>query len=287
MKNAVVYAVSGAHIMLVASSMASLIDHYESREPLDILVMSEKLRPGDVSLIREIPKMYPGKAPISVFVWAAPGIMQQLKDYHNERFPQVVLWRLFAASAFSSYARIVYLDNDTVVCDDISPMFDTVDQDHPVAAVKDFYFQIHQGGTTYFNSGVLVFDTAAFNQTVTPQKLIDLVNTTSYRYPDQSILNQVFEGKIHYLSYRYNFQKNDLWINNWAMKQNADLTQAIVDERSHTVIRHFVEYEMNSMPWQHLAVYDSFEQKFWEYQAQVHHFFNERSIALGLNDDEK
>ena len=121
-KNAVVYTVSGPHILLSATSIASLIDHYQSETALDILVVTEGELDADVALLRELPAFYQ-KPQVHLFVWQKPPITSELKHYDNARFGQVTLWRLFVPAYFPNYEQLLMIDNDTIIMADISPLF--------------------------------------------------------------------------------------------------------------------------------------------------------------------
>lgn len=168
-KKAVVYCVTGSHIQLAAVSIASIVNTYEGNEPLDILVVVNELGNEEILKLKSISRLY-GEKNVIITIWYPPKIINEIKNYSNSRFPEVTLWRLFLPSYFSNYDYILYLDNDTIVYDDVSNFFDLIPDQKSIAAVRDFYFSVisdtedsfkYFGVKTmknYFNSGVILFN---------------------------------------------------------------------------------------------------------------------------------
>lgn len=275
-KNAVVYCVTGSHIQLTAISIASIINNYSSEEPLDILIVVSELGNEEILRLKSIPKFYE-KTAISITIWYPPQMAKQIKNYNNARFPEVTLWRLFLPAYFSNYESILYLDNDTIVYDDVSNFFDLVPEEKAIAAVRDFYFSVisdkedsakYFGVKTmenYFNSGFLLFNVSKFNELISSKEILAMINGKEYVYLDQTILNILCEKHVHFLPYEYNYQKDDQWLFNWAKKTNLLRFSEIERARKDIKVRHFVEFEQYSMPWEHLLVLDKWERDFWDY----------------------
>ncbi|MFR0705026.1 glycosyltransferase [Enterococcus sp.] len=64
----------------------------------------------------------------------SPEETKEIKNYQNTRFPEVTLWRLLVPAYFSSYKKILYLDNDTIVYEDVEKLFPLVPQEKAIAA---------------------------------------------------------------------------------------------------------------------------------------------------------
>lgn len=279
-KKAVIYCVTGPHIQLTAVSIASIVSNYKTKEPLDILVVVSELGNEEIQKLKSIPKLYETES-VSINIWYPPEIVKEIKNYSNSRFPEVTLWRLFLPSYFNNYDTILYLDNDTIVYDDVSNFFNLLPEEKALAAVRDFYFSVvsdsadssdHFGVKTmknYFNSGVILFNVALFNKLISPEEILSMINKKGYLYLDQTILNILCEESVHLLPYEYNYQKDDHWLFDWAKNTNYSKFLEIERARETVKVRHFVEFEKNSMPWEHLLVLDKWEKDFWEYLYTV------------------
>lgn len=279
-KKAVVYCVTGSHIQLAAVSIASIVNTYEGNEPLDILVVVNELGNEEILKLKSISRLY-GEKNVIITIWYPPKIINEIKNYSNSRFPEVTLWRLFLPSYFSNYDYILYLDNDTIVYDDVSNFFDLIPDQKSIAAVRDFYFSVisdtedsfkYFGVKTmknYFNSGVILFNVVVFNEQIRPEAIVRMINKNEYLYLDQTILNILCERSVELLPYEYNYQKDDHWLFDWAKNVNPLKFLKIEKDRKNIKIRHFVEFEKNSMPWEHLSIQDRWEKDFWNYLYEI------------------
>ena len=279
-KKAVVYCVTGSHIQLAAVSIASIVNTYEGNGPLDILVVVNELGNEEILKLKSISRLY-GEKNVIITIWYPPKIINEIKNYSNSRFPEVTLWRLFLPSYFSNYDYILYLDNDTIVYDDVSNFFDLIPDQKSIAAVRDFYFSVisdtedsfkYFGVKTmknYFNSGVILFNVVVFNEQIRPEAIVRMINKNEYLYLDQTILNILCERSVELLPYEYNYQKDDHWLFDWAKNVNPLKFLKIEKARKNIKIRHFVEFEKNSMPWEHLSIQDKWEKDFWNYLYEI------------------
>ncbi|MCL1902566.1 MAG: glycosyltransferase family 8 protein [Alphaproteobacteria bacterium] len=124
------------------------------------------------------------------------------------RWSPVIFYRLFAHKIFPGAERMIYLDSDTIVLDDLTELFETDMGENVMAGVPDYSTldhidkhirqllaeKIHSG--TYINSGVLLINLA---------KMPDIMKVDfNLVYPDQDLINVALDGKIMKLSMRYN-----------------------------------------------------------------------------------
>ena len=102
------------------------------------------------------------------------------------------------------YDRVLYLDCDTIVFQDISELF-TMELNEEITAVKDYYDRKGDMTTTFFNAGVLLFNNAKIRETSLFADFIAEAKTVSTN--DQEIFNRRFGGtdKIKYLPPVYHF----------------------------------------------------------------------------------
>lgn len=275
-KQAVAYVVKGSHTQLLAVSLASLVRHYQSAEGLDIIVMEDMTVPMDLAFLTDIPAIY-GKPHVKVKLVRPPQVVYSLKEFEQIELPGMIAWRLFLPHEFPNYEKILYLDNDTILYCDVTELFEQSKDDNLIAAVQDFYFYVESDVTNlngnfglhtlknYVNSGVILFNVPLWRQTFTVEEIARQINETTLPWPDQTLLNVLCEDKITFMPLAYNYQKNDNWLYQWAVHRCESAAQDILAARQAVKIRHFIEYERFSMPWQHLHVADEFEMDFYDY----------------------
>ena len=183
-------------------------------------------------------------------------IKSNLKNVYH--FSLVTYYRLFIASLFPQYDKIIYLDCDLVVNGDISELYHTNLDDNILAACPEEFVQntpdfrdyaeyaLGVNPDRYVNAGVLVINLEAFRKNEIEQKFIRLI--TEYDFdlldPDQAYLNYLCFGKIHILP------------NGW---NKEPIPISCEGEKN------IVHYALYKKPWQYDDVLDG--DYFWHYAS--------------------
>lgn len=176
------------------------------------------------------------------------------------RIPRVMWYRLFLPERLAGVSRALYLDCDTLVMDDLAPLFALDLDGAALGAVSNVFEQgMEQRASDlglnaprdYFNSGVLLMDLEAWRR----DRLGEAVRAYALRHadhlvwPDQDALNTVFAGRWHRLHPRWNCQ-NSLYF----FRQSREVFgPAAVDEALYRpAILHF-EGGALAKPWHFLC----------------------------------
>jgi lipopolysaccharide biosynthesis glycosyltransferase len=112
--------------------------------------------------------------------------------------------------------KVIYLDSDTVVLDDIRALWDISLEGKPLAAAENLspkaYKNLKFSRNEYFNSGVLVIDLEQWRKNDTHQKTVEIIknNYKIIRYFDQCSLNMIFRGCWTKLPLNWN-QQSDIY----------------------------------------------------------------------------
>jgi lipopolysaccharide biosynthesis glycosyltransferase len=283
MSRAVAFAVKDKHIMLTATAINSLIQHYHSQTPLKIVVQSESIYQADIDFIRTLPALN-HQPNVSVEFWKPPyDFMKRVSENFSTgtQLPKMVLWRLFLPYYFSTYDQIVYLDNDVLVTTDINELFDQLTEDDVIGGVLDYSNAIYHTPeqvkrfflpnlSQYINGGVLVMNTKAYRDFVSADRMIAQINKRNYPLGDQSILNITFFNHIHVLPWRFNRQ-----FDRRGLKEYEPLTPSRVHEIESQLdqpgIIHFIHNNHFWSPWEKFSPSTPWEQLWWETFADVMH----------------
>ena len=177
----------------------------------------------------------------------------------------VTYYRLFIASLFPQYDRIVYLDCDLVVLGDISKLYNIPLGDNILAAAPDQYVRstiefrhyvrtcVGVDTDEYVNAGVLVINLKEYRKNKIEDRFIELI--TKYDFdlldPDQAYLNYLCQNKIYMLP------------NGW----NKEPTSAVCEGE-----KNIVHYALYKKPWQYDDVIDG---EFFWYYAEKSPFYQE------------
>jgi lipopolysaccharide biosynthesis glycosyltransferase len=125
-------------------------------------------------------------------------------------------------------SRLLYLDSDIVVIDDLRPLFETSLEGAVLAAVLDpvppwidrpFRSEVLKlpDPEFYFNSGVLLIDVEAWHRESVTQRAFEFSNNlppgTRLLYPDQDTLNAILSNSWLPLDRKWNYFKHDETMN--------------------------------------------------------------------------
>ena len=145
-------------------------------------------------------------------------------DVLTKKWPVETLFRLLLPDLFKEIDKCLYLDSDTLVVGDFSTLYDMDFDDNYIIGVKDLNFESHNntlGVKSYINAGVILMNLIKirndfrndFNKGILEildkyrnsyTSLDDFGSSVLY-YPDQNILNIIFNNKIKHVSKKYNY----------------------------------------------------------------------------------
>ncbi len=125
--------------------------------------------------------------------------------YSNFCFAKLLL------SELTNEDKIIYLDTDTIVKGDLSPLWDLEISNNYALGVKDYgvrdennYYGSLNIDCKYINTGVMVLNLDLIRKDKLVPKLFKQINSKKYKYPDQDVFNIVCNNKIGYLPSIYN-----------------------------------------------------------------------------------
>lgn len=181
-------------------------------------------------------------------------------DFDEKKLDQVpqigvyskdIYLRLWVDEFFSELQpdKVLYLDADTIVVDDLNELWSLDLADNVIAAVNIPNAATHQrlglpSDIKYFNSGVLLFNMPLWIENNCRQQLFDWLeeNKETAKNPDQDALNACFYQQRITLDYTYNAISPF-----FRVKNELGLTaQELEKIRAHVKIVHF---NGNARPW--------------------------------------
>jgi lipopolysaccharide biosynthesis glycosyltransferase len=189
------------------------------------------------------------------------------------RIPRVMWFRVFLPDLLPAVDRVLYLDADTLVVDDLSALWDQPLDDAHVAAVANVLepqYATHPADLglpadqRYFNSGVLLLNLARMRAEDCTARIVRYAQGQQLLWPDQDALNVVL-GPAHVdLHPRWNAM-NSLFV----LRQAQDVFgAAVVDEACRDpAIVHFEGPEIGK-PWHYLSKHP-FRAEYLAHRAQT------------------
>ena len=133
--------------------------------------------------------------------------------YTDARYSEAASFRLLLPELLPDYEKILYLDCDVVVRQDMGALYRNTDlEDNYLAAVYEAPIEgqaerIKALGCIpgqYFNSGILLMNLKKMREESVSEKLLKACEKDYMEFPDQDALNQVCQGRVLPLSPVFN-----------------------------------------------------------------------------------
>ena len=211
----VVFAVDDRYIPFLAVAIESLVNH--SSKENNYLI---KILHTDVSNVnkRKIEKYKADN--ISIEFVDLNYYIEKVKDklYTRDYYTNTTYFRLFLPELYPQYNKVLYLDSDIVILDDIAKLYNINMGDNLVAAAPDDIIQSNKVfqdyvekvvGVSdykhYFNAGILLMNLDQLRKFKFQEKFLYLLSTIKFSVAqDQDYLNRLCKGKVKLLSIAWN-----------------------------------------------------------------------------------
>ena len=198
-----------------------------------------------------------------------------LRDYYTN----AIYYRIFIPSILPQYDKIIYLDCDIVLLEDISKLYDVELGDKIVAAVHEEAMSsfdcfgkyseefLDVPKMEYFNSGLLVINTKKYIHDQIEAKFINLMLEHKFEVaPDQDYLNVLLKGKTKLLDIGWN--KTPL----------IDKDFPIEDLK-------LVHFKLNFKPWHYNNIL--YQEYFWQYAKETPFYKDLIAMRENFSEEDK
>ncbi len=135
-------------------------------------------------------------------------------NYINGRISRIGMARLLLPEILpNSVHKVIYLDSDIIVSDDIAKLYNINLENNPIGMVIDINSVRFYKKPDYYNSGVIIMDVDMWRKEQITEKIlkyfhenIDLFigDSPCYSAPDQDLLNILLKKRITKLPLRWN-----------------------------------------------------------------------------------
>ena len=269
------YSTDDNYVPWLCASLASLVEHTSRKNHYIIHILNNGLSKESMDNL----SLYSKENVEIQFVNLSEKIKpfeESLKEVYY--FKMQVYFRLFIASMFPQYDKVLYLDCDTIILSDIASLFNinldgnilgaTMDQ---IIAVTDLLkeYALKAVGVhykQYFNSGVLVIDAKKFRDEHIEKQFIHLITTYNFDViaPDQDYLNYLCRGRVKYFDKNWNkMPLND----GWSGKINL------------------IHYNFFRKPWRDNCI--KYRKYFWEYCKKTPYYDYALEYSVSITPQDK
>lgn len=269
----IVFASDENYAQHVAVAMQSIMVNSASRDRLAFYLLADEITPATQARIRQTAEA--GGASVSIVDVSAESFAHL---YVSGELSRTAYFRLAMGELLpADVTRCIYLDCDLVVLADIATLWETDMEGKPLAAVPDLGILASSkdwprkqrelgfaAGDSYFNSGMLLVDLAAWRAEQAGAEVARLAAEHRYQHHDQDALNVLFHGRFMPLPLRWNVIP-PVWNLFFKILRRKDYRRAAIAARRDIAILH---YAGGYKPWEY-ARYEAFNAHYYEYLAQT------------------
>ena len=199
----VVFIADSNYVLPTTVVMASMLLNKNQKTEYEFIIFGVNLKEKDKLLLNK----------------AAKGAKISILEFDNKKYSSFVakthvsvaaLYKFDIANILQNYDKVLYLDGDIIVQDDLSEFFNMDLSKNYVAAVKDAYVLCEKKDALeidgYFNSGVMLLNCEQMRKDNMAEKLLEIkTKTPNMLFMDQDVLNIAFKDRVVYADFRYNF----------------------------------------------------------------------------------
>lgn len=262
-------------------SMVSVMEHNKDAEKIVFYVVSDRISEDNVARLKRQVEKY-GESRQLVFIdgqaWVEQLVAMDILPYRGGQATNLRLF--FMEYIAKDVDRLLYLDCDTIIQGDLTPMFETEMESTAAAVVLDSLSGVDYkkiiGFTEedqYFNAGVILFNVKNWVAHECEKTLRANMKDPKQHLPnnDQDFLNILLKDDKTILSPKYNFQTTHQVYSNKTYfstyKQPSYYTKEEIDEaRNAPVILHAYRF-LGQFPW-HKSSLHPWTALWWEYVAK-------------------
>lgn len=208
--------------------------------------------------------------------------IDKVKDklYTRDYYTKTTYFRLFLPELYPQYDKVLYLDSDIIVLEDIANLYNTDIGNNLVGAIPD---DIIQNGKVfqeyvekvvgvasykkYFNAGIIIMNLNELRKFKFEEKFLYLLATIKFSVAqDQDYLNRICKGRVTYIENSWNVMPAP-----GRNKKNEELK--------------LIHYNLTYKPW-HLDNV-SYKEYFWDYAKKTEFFEEIQKIKESYTEEEK
>lgn len=285
------FSVNDRFAPLLSVTIKSIVDHSSADKNYDIVILTSSISDENKN---KIISLTDGRDNFSVRFFDVSSIVYGFNFYTdsdptNSKYSNEIYFRMLEPALLQLYKKVIFLDADLVIFDDIAKLMDCDITGKLLAAVRDYegiancygsnlertQYRINVLGIKnfeeYFTSGVLVFNNEEFNNNFSMKQLLDIAVSKNWKQYDQDILNFIAKGKTLILDAAWNVIED---ISGNYNRLPPQLFEEYLESEKNPKIVHF---SANRKPW--IKIDSRFNKYFWEYAKQTP-YYNKLSQLL-------
>ena len=258
------FAVDDGYIPFLAVTIQSIIDNSSENYLYNLRILYTNISKENMSKINKL-----AKNNINIEFVNLNYYIDRIKDklYTRDYYSKSTYFRLFLPNLYPQYDKILYLDSDLVLLDDVAKLYNIniknalvgATTEETVSLTPEFrdYAERIIGVSyykNYFNAGVLLMNLKELREFGFQEKFLYLLEKNIYSVAqDQDYLNRMCKGRVKYI--------NPMWNKSPIPRKNINVNKIKL-----------IHYTLARKPWHNDAVI--YSEYFWNY-AKKTEFYDE------------
>lgn len=207
-----------------AVTIKSIIDHASDNYNYDIIVTSKDMSEENAD---KICGMANKEKNVSIRVINVREIYDSIVCVNDKRFGGETVTRIFLAELLLEYEKVINLDSDMIICEDLSNMYNIDISDYYIGAVNELqgyvsyhgkfngtYFNDHTLNDileipnikNYYNGGLFMMNLKKIREDFTAKQIADFIMFNKLKFYEQDAFSHFFVGKVYELDWAWNWQ---------------------------------------------------------------------------------
>jgi len=274
-----VFSVDDNYVPFLAVALRSILDNATEGNYYSVYVLNTEISKENVDKLKEFNRY--NMSVTYVDVASRMSKINKDKIHLRDYYTKAIYYRIFIPSLFPSYQKILYLDCDVVLLEDVANLYNVDPEDKiMVVSHEETMSQMDLFGRyseeflgvkreNYFNSGVLLINSKEYKEENIEEKFIDFMHKHKFLVaPDQDYLNVLCKDRVKYISTGWN-------------------KTPFPNMRFDDAMLKLIHYKLNFKPWHYDNV--RYQEYFWKYAEKTPYYQRllDMKNTYSLDDKEK
>ncbi|MBQ8451293.1 MAG: glycosyltransferase family 8 protein [Clostridia bacterium] len=275
------FSANDRYIPLLSTTIESIIENSSPENNYDIVILMTSI---DIENQTNILKQIANHKNFSIrFVNVGPLVFgykfYTWSEITNTKYTDEIYYRVLVPSIMSEYTKVLFLDADLIVEDDVAKLFQVDLSNNLIGAIRDYEgiaacyshnfertkYRINEIGITnfdnYFASGVMLLNIEEFNSKFDTTNLLNLAISKDWKQYDQDLFNYVAKDSVVILDAAWDFMEDQ--DGSYAKLPEHLFNEYLESEKNPKIIH----YAGTRKPW--LRTNSKFNDNFWKYAQKT------------------
>ena len=271
------FAVDDGYCPFLAVAIQSLIDNSSAQNTYLIKILNTDISEENKEKIGKYKREN-----VDIEFVDLTNYIEKVKDklYTRDYYSKTTYFRLFLPNLYPQYDKVLYLDSDIVILDDIAKLYNTEMGDNLVAAAPDDVIQFNEvfqeyvekvvgvaDHKRYFNAGILLMNLDEMRKFEFQEKFIYSLDRITFAVAqDQDYLNRLCKGRVKLIDRIWN-------------------RMPIADPKIKTEDVKLVHYNLAFKPWHFEDIL--YKEFFWRYAQETEYFDTIQNIRDSYTEEDR